>query len=79
MYYTENEAKEKWCPMVRVSSTDTKGMGVPAYNRYQALEKITSNPKSSRCIASECMMWRRVPAGELKDKGYCGFAGKPAS
>jgi hypothetical protein len=75
--YNDNEAKAKWCPMVRHSTTDTKGLGVPAYNRYGLSSKAISNPETSRCIASDCMMWREISVGEQKGKGYCGLAGKP--
>lgn len=64
MYYTEEEAKKKWCPS-HSASTITHGSSI-------------------RCIASDCMMWKRqidiidIEGGlstkkiSLTDKGYCG-------
>jgi|LSQX01.3.fsa_nt_gb hypothetical protein len=74
---TEEEAKTKWCPMVR-HTKDNEG----AF--------YTTNGQSSKsfqwCIASDCMMWRwyeRISNNNLntkdqqeKIKGYCGLAGK---
>ncbi len=47
-FMTEEEAAEKWCPMVRLA---TKGFGNP--NRDQD----RSRGFEYRCIASECMWW----------------------
>ena len=70
---TEQEARTKWCPMVRIGR-----------NRYISLPDILSD--KCKCIASGCMMWRWVPAGEYIDgdrlvhqwrtDGYCGIGGK---
>lgn len=75
---TEDEAKEKWCPFVRVTVRDDG-----AYiERPEGLCTI-------RCIASECMAWRKDGHKLEPDKhhpnelietlpiGYCGLAGKP--
>lgn len=71
---TEDEAKTKWCPMVRCDEM---------HNRGQA-----NRPDGSyNCIASGCMMWRwdkneirhpdsgRVVDTKNADTGYCGVAG----
>ena len=73
---TEEEAKTKWCPMVRVvyGIGDNRGL----------FESTTT------CIASDCMMWRNntidvmvtTPedaeiAREHLEGGYCGLSGKP--
>lgn len=71
---TEEEAKTKWCPFVRLGETAIGS----TYNRC--------GPEASLyCIGSACMAWRwnerglRVigsippPGGE----GHCGLAGKP--
>lgn len=60
---TEEQAKTKWCPMVKVG--------------------IDNN---FNCVASDCMMWRWVSAGEYIDgdrlvqqwrtEGFCGIGGK---
>ena len=47
---TEDEAKTKWCPHVRIA--DTGADNAVACNRY------TSEDYGSNCIASDCMMWR---------------------
>jgi len=63
---TEDEAKTKWCPMVRTGLT--VGMAV---NHH-----VDMNPggqgvhDETRCIASGCMMWR-----EYRGNGWCGLAG----
>lgn len=68
---TEDEAREKWCPMARVDP--------PRMNLK------TIRISGARCIASACMMWRRDVGDDQsypKDAkplryGYCGLAGKP--
>lgn len=69
---TEEEAKTKWCPMLR--------KGPPGTSR-NAPEDVPN-----LCIGSACMMWRKVdlskvPMNEIhnygEDVGYCGLAGKP--
>lgn len=66
---TEDEAKTKWCPMVRSSDTDQT-----VDNAYIS----DRNPSYSRCIGSDCMMWRwklDVRFAETsKTDGYCGLA-----
>ena len=47
MTVTEQEAKNKWCPMVR---SETDG------NSINALSDEKRNPEWSRCIGSSCMM-----------------------
>lgn len=69
---TEDEAKTKWCPMVRVdlyiSNRDLSCVG----NRSE------HNTISDRCIGSACMMWRpRLIAGDAVG-GHCGLAEKPS-
>ena len=67
---TEEEAKTKWCPMVRLG--DSGG------NNQLLLGGTHST--LGHCIGSACMMWRErrgYDAGELKlTSGYCGLAGK---
>jgi hypothetical protein len=46
---TEDEAKTKWCPMVRTGLT--AGMAVNHHVSGDVDEQ-------TRCKASECMMWR---------------------
>ena len=100
MYLTEEEAKKKWCPQAREEARSevqtshggahvgpTTRISMTAINRRR--EKMGPN-YLTRCIASECMMWRMSPKiGELQaidesldckprpDEGYCGLGGKP--
>lgn len=59
----EEEAKTKWCPLVRrageYGNADADGLQRP-----------------TKCVGSACMMWRwsSSPCAGL---GYCGLAGKP--
>ncbi len=84
---TEDEAKTKWCPMVH-----TRYIGTIAQKGQEerAMELSERKERSSKCIASDCMMWQWVttPADALKqsglgqkyqqsENGYCGLAGKP--
>ena len=75
MQLTEDEARQRWCPMVRVEGNNrvhnTKSDGYEnADNNY-------------RCIGSSCMAWREYEIafahGEIpkEHRGYCGLAGKP--
>ncbi len=76
--YTEEEAKTKWCPMVRMARVVAEdGGGVPKV-------AATSN-RGAFCIASDCMMWRwdngsgyEHADGSKTDpeRGYCGLAGR---
>jgi hypothetical protein len=87
---TEDEAKAKWCPFVRIDAYP-RGLGVgaaPAVNRAHEMngDFTTVEPKC-RCIGSACMAWRReppviVPADSVtpemlarEPRGYCGLAG----
>jgi hypothetical protein len=89
---TEEEAKQKWCPMVRLLSVNDK----VNFNRNYDGEIFNT----THCIASDCMMWREtrtetIKTGrfeKIKNKdtgmyesspeydvikfGYCGLGGK---
>lgn len=53
MRVTEQEAKTKWCPQVRASQ------GVGDANACNAgTSEGDRVPTYSRCVGSECMMWR---------------------
>ena len=67
---TEDEAKTKWCPLVRL---------FPAGDYWQSTNGVdlmmgTAHDMRplTRCIASKCMMWRHLPGS----RGYCGLGGK---
>jgi hypothetical protein len=81
---TENKARTKWCPFVRTH------MGGAAVNRMLTIEpsaRTTSGAAtlaapdrrdlvalSTRCIASECMMWRWKAINA--NQGFCGLNGE---
>jgi hypothetical protein len=74
---TEEEAKKKWCPMVRTGLT----MGMAVNHHVDMTPGGQGVHDETRCIASDCMMWRQyvVPIGkkdEFAAGGYCGLAGK---
>jgi hypothetical protein len=85
---TEDEAKMKWCPLARASSSRDEEQGV-SVNRNGNAADI-----DCLCMASACMAWRKVdqtgigPNGEKRDRdmdgrtrwvdrGYCGAFGNP--
>lgn len=57
---TEDEAKKKWCPHVRLG--DEQGVSA-SINRAWG----RGCPDAARCIASECMAWRWGPMAELHE------------
>ena len=70
---TEEEAKTKWCPMVRFGDT-----GSVSNRRMNGGSGGAG--EYSRCIASDCMMWKWKWYG-MTDKdghkptdGHCGLA-----
>ncbi len=66
---TEDEAREKWCPMVRATDIYTS-------KRYEhGCNRVPGNGFHDpfKCIASDCMMWRCPLSDETA--GYCGLAG----
>ena len=69
MIVTEEQARQKWCPMAQRPVGD--------YGTYHALPRDHTQD-AAFCIASRCMMWCTVSdsvtgAGEI---GYCGLAGQ---
>lgn len=89
---TEEEAKQKWCPMVRASISQGDGN---ASNRD--CHRPNEAPEYAQCIGSKCMMWTQIKQlfdvthNSFVEKvehtgweyemrfngGYCGLAGKP--
>lgn len=72
---TEDQAKTKWCPMVRTGLV--AGMAVNHHVGGDVKDE-------TRCIASECMMWRNFTLDEVRRDnnskgGFCGLAGVPRS
>lgn len=81
---TEEEARKKWCPFVRIVNS----YGIAIGNRN--ISRKSQTPRMC-CIASECMAWRwkvaPLPArkndiGEdipaFGGRGFCGLAGNPS-
>jgi len=79
MVLTEEEAKTKWCPHKRVDSYE----GNSNYNTHADGDL----PDESKCIASDCMMWRWDEASDRDEngnliggtnyntEGHCGLGG----
>lgn len=87
---TEDDAKTKWCPFVRVLVSDPgAGLAPAAYNRVCTSEGNSGVDESNNCIGSACMAWRNITekssSGTARNLfikyevvgGYCGLAGKP--
>lgn len=62
---TEEEARTKWCPFVRIGNYLSGG----SLNR--AANGDIDN--AMKCIASECMGWRWINA----ETGFCRIVGNP--
>jgi len=85
---TEDEAKLRWCPMVRYYNGDD---GANSTNRSPEVWSKENHGATSRtnahCIGSQCMAWRTshtsVTAGGTivteaePGHGWCGLAGRP--
>ena len=82
----EEEARTKWCPMVRVNSVENQ----TPHNRVALPDNTIRPAMTSLCIASECMLWRwkkekYTPKGgdplandkwkpeRNTDEGWCGL------
>lgn len=68
---TENEAKTKWCPFVRIAVLDGANRGSVSDHDMPL----------AKCIGAACMAWRwavtpRQAAHGAPAGGYCGLAGK---
>jgi hypothetical protein len=65
---TEQEAKNRWCPMIRleIGPENAKWQGIAFTNRGEKFE-----PETITCIASRCMFWCWVEG--QGDDGYCGI------
>lgn len=74
---TVDEAKQKWCPMVRAECQE--GTSVNVYFETGCLDR---HPKWALCIGPDCMMWRwdtsfEQQPGEVivsETSGRCGLA-----
>lgn len=70
---TEEEAKTKWCPHVRIWSESGAGANRDPYCGHSDTDK-------ANCIAADCMAWRwtQPETGDRPLDGYCGLAGAPS-
>jgi hypothetical protein len=88
MTVTEEEARKLWCPMVRYQPLPYNWIRTITQKRTSWLNTSATNT-GSRCIASDCMMWRwndktLSPEGHFGTytitdytHGHCGLGGKP--
>jgi len=84
MSHTPEQAKELWCPMVRLAACNggSVAMGQTVMNLLQD-GRETTVPDAARCIADKCAMWRWLPTTKgfvahptFPKHGYCGIAGR---
>jgi len=73
---TEDQAKQRWCPYVRlVTSIDLPYGGSSAIS---SANRAQNDKPVGRCIGSDCMAWRWQRSEALDaSRGYCGLAGRP--
>ncbi len=72
---TEDEARKKWCPMVRHTSEHNE----PASNKCGTPSgECVGEGKWNKCIASNCAMWvvDTVDIEEKPKQGHCGLINK---
>ena len=76
MYYTEAEARLKFCPFdhnggVGETLHGTVDQTLPNGYRVAHNVSLNSNSMRKRCCGGECMLWNWMKIS-AKDKGYCG-------
>lgn len=74
---TEDEARHRWCPFVRVGAAD---MGHGYYSNRgtwaPSVEKL-----NVKCLGAQCMAWRwsldpyQAEDCKLPSRGFCGLVG----
>lgn len=76
---TEKEAKEKWCPFMRIETRSGAAVNtrlIPtSHGGAFGMISYVETEITGKCIASSCMAWRQ--ANEYESSGFCGLAGKP--
>ena len=57
---TEEEAKTKWCPHVRLACGESNKVfpDLPVFNMVAHPKGPGAMPNAAKCIASACMAWR---------------------
>ncbi len=81
---TEDEAKTKWCPMVRYGVADDGKCSTNRSPEVWGPQHGATSRVNAHCIGSQCMAWRLMPKLEdpasgikmIPDGGYCGLAGE---
>ena len=79
---TEDEAKTKWCPFVRIVNFVSEDNNAWATNQGKQ-SRTPEEPLATHCIASACMAWREIKKQTTPSTpdevlgGYCGLAGRP--
>lgn len=67
---TEEEAKTKWCPQIKLTSAQQ-------YNDVVYGDNRDGGGSNVNCIASDCMMWKIDEGGFMRDgefiEGKCGL------
>ena len=74
MMFTEEQASEKWCPMVRTSAYYMNHAEIVDDADNRGHTNLT--PESCCCIGSGCMLWNWLENDEdegFEPKGYCGL------
>jgi hypothetical protein len=76
MLISENVARTKWCPMVRIDNNNRL--------HNSLTDGFQNSEKMYHCIAGDCMGWRKFQLSHMKgtdegveSHGYCGYAGRP--
>jgi hypothetical protein len=75
MLISENAARAKWCPMVRIDNNNRL--------HNSLTDGFQNSEKMYHCIAGDCMGWRQYrlshKGGEqgVQAHGYYGYASKP--
>ena len=83
----EEEAKKKWCPFVQVSAIP-HGLALSLFCNRDISLLVSPNDfdpatNITKCIASDCMMWRwdltreEAENGYFAKDGHCGLGDKP--
>jgi hypothetical protein len=91
--HTEEQAKQLWCPHVRLLEPSFYKRGPATQGSTVGHEPASVNRgetrcKDTNCIGSKCSQWRWAWGDQLypvedgfkndgTGKGYCGLAGKP--
>lgn len=73
---TEDEAKTKWCFMVKSMPHIMFSDGPDGDATKRRINAAEDEQRKYRCIGSDCMAWRWINETAETGIGYCGMAGK---